>query len=370
MAKKTDELLAGVIADNLNKLFKDKDQIAYIGDEDSPTDLDTFVSTGSSLLDLAISNRPFGGLPFGRIVELTGLEQSGKSLVAAHLMANTQKMGGVAVLIDTETAVNWEFFEAVGVDRSKNWVYAQIETVEDIFDAVVNIIETVRKSNKDRPVTIVIDSIAGASTKQEMAADFDRQGYATGKAILLSTAMRKVTSLIGRQKVLLAITNQLRQKLGAMPFSDPWTTSGGKAIAFHSSVRLRLAQVAKIKRKGEDNAIIGVTVQATVIKNRLGPPLRKAEFDIYFDRGIDDTSSWLKYLKDHEIIEGTSSLSYTDAEGTEHKIPSTEFRDWLDKHPELRDEIYLKMCDKMIMQYKSDGLTAEDIQIDDSSDEE
>jgi recombination protein RecA len=360
--KKTEELLSDVIAGNLNKLFKDKDQVAYIGEEDSPTDLTDFVSTGSSVLDLAVSNRPHGGIAFGRITELTGLEGSGKSLVAAHIMANVQKMDGIAVLVDTETAVNWDFFEAVGVDRTKNWVYAHLDTVEDIFEAVVNIIETVRKSSKDKPVVIVIDSVSGASTKQEMSETFDRQGYATGKAILLSSAMRKVTNLLARQKVALILTNQLRQKLGAMPFADPWTTSGGKAVAFHSSTRIRFSQAAKIKKKDEDKSVVGITCQAVVVKNRLGPPLRKVEFDIYFDRGIDDISSWLKFLKDHSIISGTSSMTYAAEDGTEYKFTSKDFKKLMMDNPVLKEEIYLKMAETMILHYKTELLTEDDLE--------
>ena len=365
---KKEEALAESIADGLNKLFNDKQQVAYIGEEDSPTDLVDFVSTGSSLLDLSIANRAHAGIAFGRITELTGLEGSGKSLVAAHILANTQKMGGVAVFIDTESAVNWEFFEAVGIDRKHNWVYAQLDTVEDIFDAVMNIIETVRKVSKNKPVSIVIDSIAGASTKQEITADFDRQGYATGKAILISAAMRKITTLLARQKVALIITNQLRQRLGAMPFQDPWTTSGGKAISFHASVRVRLALIGKIKKKSEDNAIVGVTVQATVVKNRLGPPLRKTEFDIYFDRGIDDVSSWKPFLKDHKIIEGAAYLIYKSEDGTEHKFTSEQFKQYVQSNESLKEELYLKMAEKMIMHYKTDDLTEADLEL--SSDTE
>ncbi len=146
---------------------------------------------------------------------------SGKSLIAAHLLAETQRKGGVAVLIDTENAVNEEFFTSLGLDMSK-LVYSPVSTVEEIFAVIEKIIETVRKSSKDRLVTIVVDSVAGASTEQEMASDYGKDGYATGKAIIIGKAMRKITTMLGKQKVLLVFTNQLRQKLNAMAFTDPW----------------------------------------------------------------------------------------------------------------------------------------------------
>jgi recombination protein RecA len=367
---KIEDSLADLISANLNKLFKDTDKVAYIGEEETPVDLMEFVSTGSSLLDLAIANRPYAGIPFGRITELTGLEGSGKSLVAAHIMANTQKMGGVAVLIDTEAAVNWEFFKAVGLDRSKNFVYAQIETVEDIFEAVTNIIESVRKSSKDKPVTIVIDSMAGASTKMEMASDFERQGFATGKAVILSTAMRKVTTMLARQKVALVITNQLRHKMNAPAFSDPWTTSGGRAVPFHSSVRLRFTQTGTIKRK-EDDMIIGVSVKAKIMKNRVGPPLRTVDFDIYFDRGIDDVSTWFDFLKKQEVLKSAGAyLKYTAEDGTEYNLMKKDFRAELETNKKLREELYLKMADIMKMHYKTEELSEEDIEVEDSVSEE
>lgn len=368
-SKKDDDGLAEIISDSLNKLFKDKNKVAYIGEEESPTDLTDFVSTGSSILDLAISNRAYGGLAFGRIYELSGLEGSGKSLVSAHLMANTQKMGGIAVLIDTESAVNWDFFDSVGVDRKKNWVYAQIETLEDIFESVISIIETVRKTNKDKPVTIVIDSIAGASTKDEMSADFDRQGYATGKALILSTALRKITNLIARQKVMLVLTNQLREKLNAMPFGDKYTTPGGKAIGFHSSARLRLTQVSKIKIK-DNNSIVGVNVKAEVKKNRLGPPHRTAEFDIYFDRGIDDLSSWIPFLKERKIISAAGAyIKYEDIDGKEQSISSADFKNELSSNDKLKSFMYDKMCESMIMLYNTENVTENDIEFENGDDE-
>lgn len=210
--------LASILADNLNKKFKSSNyKVAYFleGDKDSPSDVTEWVSTGSTTLDLAIANRPNGGFPMGRIIEITGLEASGKSLLAAHALANTQKMGGLAVYIDTENAVSREFLEAIGLDL-KEMLYVPLDTIEDVFESIESIVESVRKASKSRPVTIVVDSVAGASTKQEMAADYDKDGWATSKAIVLSKAMRKITNFVGRERICLIFTNQLRTRLGCI----------------------------------------------------------------------------------------------------------------------------------------------------------
>jgi recombination protein RecA len=348
--------LAQVIADSLNKLNKDSDQVAYFldGKEDTPTDFTDFISTGATMLDIAISNRPHGGIAVGRITELTGLEGSGKSLVGAQLIANTQKRGGVAVLIDTETAVNPDFFKAVGIDMNK-LVYVHLSTVEDIFDAITNIIEKVRAGkDKDKLVTIIVDSVAAASTKKEMEADFGKDGYATDKAIIISKAMRKITGLLGRERIALVFTNQLRQKMNAPAFSDPWTTSGGKAIAFHASTRIRLSLIGKIQ-DGNKN-VIGVNVKAVVVKNRLGPPHRVAEFDIYFDRGIDDFGSWLDVLKDNGLVK-QSGAWYTmvdETTGEEVKFQSKDFPKFLESNVTRKESVYNKICDALIMKYRSE----------------
>ena len=170
MAKKKttnrDEL-TGILADSLNKKFsKTHHRVAYFldGSEDSPTDVNDWVSTGSTVLDLAISNRPNGGFPVSKIVEITGLEQSGKSLLASHIIANTQKKDGVAVYIDTKSSLNSQFLQAIGVDVEK-MVYLPLETVEDIMDAIENVILKVREKNPDKLVTIVVDSVAAATTR-------------------------------------------------------------------------------------------------------------------------------------------------------------------------------------------------------------
>jgi|TARA_R110000772_G_scaffold132670_6_gene241164 recombination protein RecA len=358
--------LASVLAESLNKQSKDQKVAFFLDAGDSPTDVSGWVSTGASMLDVAISNRPYGGLPIGRITEITGLEQSGKSLVSAHLLAETQKQGGVAVLIDTENAVSREFLEAIGVDVSK-LLYVAAETVEQCFEYTETIIEKVRIASKDKLVTIVVDSVAAASTEKEMEADYGKDGYATDKAIIISKAMRKITNLIGRQKITLVFTNQLRQKMNAMPFSDPWTTSGGKAIAFHASVRLRLKGMGSIKVKENGNdRIVGVKVRAQVVKNRMGPPLRSADFDIFFDRGIDNYGAWLAQMKLHNLVKQAGAWYDYTSPGTGEiiKFQSKDFPKLLQDNDFIREEIYKGICEGTILQYKKDTLDSDSLIVD------
>lgn len=351
------EDLGSLLADTLNKKFKDTSfKTAYFleGDPDAPVHVNEFVSTGSSILDLAISNRKDGGFPVGRITEITGLEQSGKSLLAAHALANTQKRGGLAIFIDTENAVPPPFFTAVGIDLSK-MIYIGLDTVEDIFEAVETVIEKVRASDKKRLVTIVVDSIAGASTKQEMEADFEKDGYATAKAIIISKAMRKITNLIGRERICLIFTNQLRTKMG-VSFGDPWTTSGGKAIAYHSSVRLRLKNIGNIKAKihGVEQTV-GKKTSVNVIKNRLGPPERGCDYEVFYASGIDNYSSWLSVLKDYKLVNQSGAwYSYVNkTTGEEIKFQSKEFKNIILNDQQLYNTIYDEMCEYLIMKYES-----------------
>ena len=364
--------LAAELASELNKTNKDQKVAFFLGEDDAPTNVDGWVSTGCAMLDVAVSNRPYGGLPVGRITEITGLEQSGKSLVSAHLLAETQKKGGVAVLIDTENAVSRDFLEVIGVDVSK-LLYVAAETVEQCFEFTETIIEKVRVASKDKLVTIVVDSVAAASTEKEMDADYGKDGYATDKAFIISKAMRKITNMIGRQKILLVYTNQLRQKMNAMPFGDPWTTSGGKALAFHASVRLRLKGTGQIKMKVNGNdKIVGMKVRAQVVKNRMGPPLRSTDFEIFFDRGIDNYGSWLGVMKENKLLKQAGAwYTYTDTDtGEEIKFQSKDFIDLMEDRVEIKDQIYKKICESTILQYKSDSKDIEAHELDTNGAEE
>jgi len=362
-SQQTDQLAID-LAEALNKKFKNtnhKTAFFLDGDTETPADVKGWVGSGSSMLDLAISNRPNGGFPVGRITEITGLEASGKSLLAAHALANTQKAGGMAVYIDTENAISRDFLEAIGIDLEK-MLYIPLETIEDIFEAIEGIIESIRKSSKDRLVTIVVDSVMGASTKIEMAAEYDKDGYATSKSIILSKGMRKLTNMLGREKICLIFTNQLRTRLG-VSFGDPWTTSGGKAIPFHSSVRLRLKSVGQIKVKKDGiDQVIGIKTRTQVVKNRLGPPLKTIDYDIYFESGIDNYGGWLNIMKDHKIVSQAGAwYTYTTDAGKDIKFLSKDFEKLVIDDDALKAEIYEAICKSYILKYKP----GEDIGIDD-----
>ena len=358
--------LAEILAGDLNKKFKGT-KVAYFldGSDQTPTDVDDFISTGSDMLDLAISNRPNGGIAVGRITEINGLESSGKSLLGAHLLAETQKKGGVAVYIDTETSVSREFLRAIGVDLD-SMLYVHTETVEDIFEIIESIVVKIRESNKDKLVTILVDSLAAASTKVEMEADYDKDGWATSKAIVISKAMRKITQMIGREKVALVFTNQLRQKLGVM-FGDPWTTSGGKALPFHASTRIRLKNMGQLKDK--KNNVLGMKVRAQIVKNRLGPPLRNADYTMYFDRGIDNYGNWLEKMKEHGICKVGGAWYTVNFNGEDIKFQSKDFEDILLKNDELKEYLYNEICEKVILKYQ-DKIGIDDVEVDDTDAEE
>ena len=364
-SKSKDELedaLANTLADSINKQFKGqalKTAFFLDGDDDSPSNVTEWISSGCDALDIAISNRPNGGFPVGRITEITGLEASGKSLLAAHTLAETQKKGGLAVYIDTESATSSEFLDAIGADL-KTMLYVPLETIEEIFETIETIVDGVRKSDKDRLVTIVVDSIMGASTKIELASEYDKDGYATSKSIILSKAMRKVTNWIARERICLIFTNQLRVKMG-VSFGDPWTTAGGKAIPFHASVRLRLKNTGQIKAtvNGAEQ-IVGSKTSVQVVKNRMGPPHRKIDYEIYYDSGIDNFGGWLNLMKKFKLV-NQSGAWYT-LEDVDHetgevfgemKFQSKDFVSKVMQNPEAKERLYKRICDAYIFKYQA-----------------
>lgn len=344
--------LAVTLQKALNARQKDGQKVAYfLDEEDDPSSITDWVSTGSTVLDLAVSNRPYGGLPVGRIVEINGLESTGKSLIAAHICSETQKKGGVAVVIDSENSAAPLFWESLGV-RLKDLVYLpQFECIEDMFGAMENIIGEVRKSSFDRLLTIIFDSVAGAPTRKELESDYGVDGYNTAKAIIVSKAMKKLTGLVGRQKILPVFTNQLRMNLNAMAFGDKYIVPGGKGLAYHSSVRIRLSNLGKIKNN--DKVIIGNTIQAQVQKNRCGPPHRTATFDVHYDSGIQDLAGLLDFMKDNGLVSGTKAgYTFKSKTSGDVKFNADKFVDLWSSDAAFKKEIYETVCDKYIMKYR------------------
>ncbi len=380
MAKSKDKTtikddLAAIIKKDVNDIFQKAQGFtaAYFldGTDENPANVTDWVSTGCDVMDMMISNRRNGGLPVGRIVEYNGLEGTGKTLACAAVLSSTQEKGGFPVFIDSESSISVEFMEALGIKISgeNRIIYIQLDTVEDAFATVDNIIRVVREnSNKDKIVTIVLDSLAGLSTKVEMEDDFDQAGFATQKAIIISKAMRKLTNMIAREKVLFVFTNQLRTKLGVM-FGDPYTTSGGKAPAFHSSVRVRLKNTGQIK--DANKKIIGMEAQAKIIKNRIGPPMKICSFNIFFDSGIDNDGCTLSTLKDYKVITGTKvRFVFTDSDtGEKIEFSETEFRTRMKTEPDFKEKMLNELSKYIIDKYKPRDL-AEEIEVTDVIEED
>jgi recombination protein RecA len=370
----TRDALAKTLAENLNKQFKEFKAAHFLdGSEEvaASTNVVDWISTGDDILDLRISNRPNGGIPVGKITEIFGAESSGKSLLLSQMIAETQRRGGVAVLIDTESSAQPEFLKAIGVDLS-NLLYLQLDTVEEAFEAATTIITNVREKNRDRLVFIAIDSIAGASTKIEMEQDFDKEGFATAKALILSKAMRKVTNLIAKQRIAFVVTNQIRTKLGVM-FGDPDTTPGGRAVGFHSSVRIKLSNLGKLEvgKTGAKEAI-GVKSKAYIKKNRVGPPLRHCTVEMYFNRGVDKYAGWINGLKAKGLAEVSSGKAPTvTIPSLKLNILTKKFEETMKTDAETREKIYKLICDEYIMKYNGEeSFEVEDISISNETEED
>lgn len=378
-SEQVDTLATDVLA-IINKSFKEfPDAGQYLKNANMVVD---WISTGSDILDLAISNRPNGGQPSSKIVEYAGLEGSGKSLMAAHTMAECQKKGGLAVLFDTEGAVGMlDFYESIGLDLDKLIYIDKIRALEEIYATVQNIIVKHTESKSNKPLVIVIDSVMGATTKKELEEDVEQKGYATEKSKINSNAMRILPSLLNGKNILLVLVNQLRANMNAFgPAADPWQTTGGTAIPFTASVRLRFKKMGQIKGKinGIDTAI-GERVQVQIVKNRVGPPRRKVTFDVRYDSGIDNYGSWLTCLKELGAI-GQSGSSYSykfvDEETGEEitkKFQSKDFKALMTDNPELKERIYKQICDEYVMKYETgndeDELGIDDIELEISNDD-
>jgi recombination protein RecA len=316
-------------------------RIAYnLSEDESPTHVKRWISTGSTLLDYIVSNRYGGGLPEGRIVEIFGPPSIGKSHIATQIARSTQQMGGIVVYIDTENATSVDNLGALGVDVSKRFVYVDTHCTEEVFDVAEKTIVKAKAMQKDVPITIIWDSVAASSPKAELLGDYDKESIGL-QARAISKGMRKITGVIGDQSVLMVCLNQTRTKIGVL-HGDPTTVPGGMAIPFHASVRIKLGAGQQIQNKNGD--IIGINVSAKTVKNKVAPPFRVANFQIHFGKGIVEHEEVFDVLRDAGertidgkviCVSGTTAwktFSVTDLSGNtiiEKKFHKAEFGELL-----------------------------------------
>jgi recombination protein RecA len=288
------------------------------------------VPTGSLALDYALG---IGGIPRGRVSEIYGPEASGKTTLTLHLIAEAQKLGGIAAFIDAEHALDPTYAKALGVDID-NLLISQPDTGEQALE----IAETLVRSGAID--IIVIDSVAALVPRAEIEGEMG-DSHMGLQARLMSQALRKLTGTVAKSKTAFIFINQIRMKIGVM-FGNPETTSGGNALKFYASVRLDIRRIASIK-DGSD--IVGNRTRVKVVKNKMSPPFREAEFDIIYGKGISKSGDLMDLAVTHEILTRSGTwFSY----GEERLGQGRErVRLFLEENPELMEEIKSKVLEKI-----------------------
>ena len=309
------------------KLEKDfgKGTVMRLGDPSAQVAVET-IPTGSLSLDLALG---LGGVPKGRIVEIYGPESSGKTTVALHMIAEVQKRGGIAGFIDAEHALDPVYAKNIGVDIDNLYI-----SQPDNGEQALEITETMVRSGAVD--IVIVDSVAALVPKAEIDGDMG-DSHVGLQARLMSQALRKLTAIISKSNCVVIFINQLREKVGVM-FGNPETTTGGRALKFYSSVRLDVRRVETLKQGGE---MVGNHTKIKVVKNKVAPPFKQAEFDIMFGTGISREADILDLAADCSIV--NKSGAWYAYNGNKIGQGRENAKAYLKEHTDIRDEIEKKV---------------------------
>jgi len=302
-----------------------KGAVMKLGDKGASMDVET-VPTGALSLDLALG---LGGVPKGRVIEIYGPESSGKTTVTLHMVAEVQKRGGIAGFIDAEHALDPAYAKKIGVDIDNLYI-----SQPDNGEQALEITETMVRSGAVD--IVVVDSVAALVPKAEIDGDMGATHVGL-QARLMSQALRKLTAIISKSNCIVIFINQLREKVGVM-FGSPETTTGGRALKFYSSIRLDIRKIETLKAGGE---IVGNRARIKVVKNKIAPPFKEAEFDIMFGRGISKEGDVLDLAANINVIAKSGAwYSYADAkigQGRENT------KTYLRENPSVLEEVENKV---------------------------
>lgn len=311
----------------ISKLEKDfgKGTVMKLGDAGANVSVET-VPTGSLSLDIALG---LGGVPKGRVIEVYGPESSGKTTVTLHMIAEVQKRGGIAGFIDAEHALDPVYAKNIGVDIDELYI-----SQPDSGDQALEIAETmVRSGAMD---IVVIDSVAALVPKQEIEGDMG-DSHVGLQARLMSQALRKLTPVISKSNCVVIFINQLREKVGVM-FGNPETTTGGRALKFYASVRMDVRRIETLKQSGE---MVGNRTRIKIVKNKIAPPFKEAEFDIMFGKGISKEGDVLDLATGIDLV--SKSGSWYAYNGEKIGQGRENAKTYLHTHPEIMEELEVKV---------------------------
>ena len=309
------------------------------------------IPTGALSLDIALG---IGGVPRGRIIEVFGPESSGKTTLALHIIAEAQKMGGEAAFIDAEHALDPVYARKLGVDID-NLIVSQPDTGEQALEITEAL---VRSGALD---VVVVDSVAALVPKAEIDGEMG-DSHMGLQARLMSQALRKLAGAINKSKTVLIFINQLREKIGVM-FGNPETTTGGRALKFYASVRMDIRKTEMMKQDGQ---VIGNRVRVKVIKNKVAPPFREAEFDVLYGKGISKVGNILDMAVNLDIVEKSGAwFSYNGQRISQGRENAKRY---LEEHPDIMDEIEKKVRDNFAKAFEQS--LGEELPSDDEEDTE